>query len=112
MERLKSRIFFVEKSIQESFDELKEGKTEEQELYRHLSNAFENLKENAYAGIQIPKRLIPQIYITKYKVTNLWKYDLPKGWRLIYSVGQEGITILSIILEWLDHKEYERRFGY
>ena len=48
----------------------------------------------------------------RYKITNLWKYDLPKGWRLIYSIGREGVEILSIILEWMNHKNYERRFNY
>ena len=43
---------------------------------------------------------------------NLWKYDLPKGWRLLYSVRGNEIIVISIILEWLSHKEYERRLGY
>ena len=59
------------------------------------------LRENAFAGVQIPKRLIPRVYIKKYAVVNLWKYDLPRGWRLI-----------SAVLEWFPHHEYERRFKY
>jgi len=98
--------------FKKSFEELKDGKFEEQELYKHLNQAFKNLKENVYSGIHIPKKLIPKLYITKYGLTNLWKYDLPKGWRLIYSIGKEEISVVSIILEWLDHKEYERRFKY
>ena len=57
-------------------------------------------------------RLIPKIYIKKYEITNLWKYDLPRGWRIIYSIANEDIEIISLILEWIDHKEYERRFKY
>ncbi len=109
---IKSRLFFAEKIIEKSFNELKIGKVEEQELYSQLSQAFENLKRNAFCGIQIPKRLIPQHYIQKYLISNLWKYDLPRGWRLLYSVGKEGIEIISVILDWLDHKNYERRFSY
>ena len=109
---IKSRIFFAEKSIEESFKELEHGKTEEQELYSHILQALTNLKKNAFSSIQLPKRLIPYIYIKKYYITNLWKYDLPKGWRLIYSVGKEGIEVLFVVLEWMDHKEYEKRFGY
>jgi len=37
---------------------------------------------------------------------------IPNGWRLIYSVANGEIKILSIILEWMSHKDYERRFGY
>jgi hypothetical protein len=46
-------------------------------------------------------------------MNNLWKYDLPDGWRLIYTLSTPNkIEILAIILEWFDHKNYERRFGY
>ena len=47
-----------------------------------------------------------------YEIDNLWKYDLPRGWRLMYSVARDEVIVISIILEWLPHKEYERRFGY
>lgn len=30
---------------------------------------------------------------------NLWKYDLPKAWRLIYSVANGEVCIISIVLE-------------
>lgn len=70
------------------------------------------MEENAFCGIQIPKRLIPKTYLRKYGVDNLWKYDLPEGWRLLYSVRRDEIIVVSIILEWPPHKEYERRFGY
>ena len=109
---VKSRIFFADKSIENSFRELEKSKTEDNELHRHLSNALGNLKRNVYSGIQIPKRLIPKIYIREYNVENLWKYDLPRGWRLIYTVSNEGVVVLSVILEWMDHKEYDRRFNY
>jgi Txe/YoeB family toxin of Txe-Axe toxin-antitoxin module len=107
-----SRIFFSEEKIKKDLEELKNGKTEEIELYNLLNQAFENLKRNAFCGIQIPKRLIPKKDIIKYHVDNLWKYNLPNAWRLIYTVGKEGVKVLSIILEWLDHKEYEQRFHY
>ena len=50
----------------------------------------------------------------EYGVDNLWKYDLPGSWRVIYTVTTEGeLYILAVILEWFsDHKEYERRFRY
>jgi hypothetical protein len=107
-----SRIFFGEEKIKNQLEELKTGKNEEQELYYFLNQAFENLKKNAFSGVQIPKNRIPKEYLIKYKITNLWKYNLPNAWRVIYSVGKEGIQVLSIILEWMNHKEYERRFNY
>lgn len=109
---IKSKVFFLNERLKKDLESLKEGNPEEKELYKQIHQALNNLEQNAYSGIQIPKRLIPLVYIKKYTITNLWKYDLPKGWRLIYSVGNEGIEILSLILEWLDYKEYERRFNY
>ena len=109
---IKSRVFFAETKLQESFEELKKSNLEEQDLYKHIKQALENLKANAFSGIQIPKRLIPSVYVSKYNLNNLWKYDLPKGWRLLYTIGKEGVEVVSIILEWMNHKEYERRFKY
>jgi len=63
-------------------------------------------------GIAIPKRLIPKEYIRRYRIDNLWKYDLPKGWRLLYTVQGNNVNIVSIIVEWMDHKNYKRRFKY
>ncbi|MGI0135174.1 MAG: hypothetical protein ACREBW_09485 [Candidatus Micrarchaeaceae archaeon] len=60
----------------------------------------------------MPKRLIPKIYMQKYGVNNLRKYNLPHGWRLVYSLKGSEIEIIAIILEWFTHKEYERRFNY
>ena len=109
---MKSEIKFADEKIQKSFEALKESKTEDQRLYKWICRAFEDLEENAFCGIRIPKRLIPKVYIDKYGIDNLWKYDLPRSWRLIYSVANDGICVLSIILEWVDHKNYERKFNY
>ena len=92
--------------------ELKNSKTEDEKLYKWILRAFADLKENAFCGVRIRKKLIPKVYVEKYGIDNLWKYDLPSGWRLIYSVANGQVCILSIILEWMDHKNYERRFGY
>ncbi len=109
---MKSEISFAEVRIEKALRDLKNSKTEDKKLHKWILRAFEDLKENAFCGMQLPKRLIPKIYVSKYGIDNLWKYDLPKGWRLIYSVANGQICILSIILEWMDHKNYERRFNY
>ena len=52
-------------------------------------------------------------YVQKYGINNLWKYDLPRGWRLLYTVTADNeVELISAILEWFDHKDYERKFGY
>jgi len=108
---MKSEVYFADKKLKGAYDTLKEGKFEDKRLYDLINHAIDDLREDAFAGTQVQKRLIPKEYL-KYGIDNLWKYDLPNGWRLMYSVGREEIKIISIILEWLDHKEYERRFSY
>jgi hypothetical protein len=65
-----------------------------------------------FCGTQVPKRLIPKIYITKYDIDNLWKLNLHKNWRLMYSVAGDGTQMVTLALGWLPHKEYEQRFRY
>jgi len=82
-------------------------------LHNSVQRAFDMLSENPQSEIQIPKKIIPKYYIRKYEVQNLWKYNLPGGWRLIYWIdGSEKEKILVLVLEILSHKEYEQRFGY
>ena len=104
-----SRVVFVSEKLENAFESL----SEEDPLKKHIKRAIEDLKNNAFTGTQIPKRLFPKEYIKKYHVTNLWKYDLPSGWRIIYTIVRENeVQLLSVILEFFNHKEYARIFGY
>ena len=109
---MKSTVHFAEEKLKEAYNSLMDSKVEDKILYKWVSRAIDDLEENAFCGIQVPKKLIPKVYIEKYRIDNLWKYDLPKGWRLLYSVAKEEILIVSIIIEWMNHKDYERRFKY
>lgn len=104
-----SKVVFISEKLEKTFESIPENEI----LKKQIKRAIENLKENAFAGIRIPKRLFPKEYVVKYNVTNLWKYDLPDGWRLMYTiVSPNKVEILSVILEWLSHPDYERRFNY
>lgn len=109
---MKSIVHFGNEKLKEAFDSLKNSKVEDKILYKWIFRAIADLENNAFCGIQVPKKLIPKIYVAKYNIDNLWKYDLPKGWRLLYSVANSEVSIISIILEWMDHKNYEKRFKY
>lgn len=113
MEKIKSEIIFANEKILSSLENLKNSKTEDKKLYEFLIRAFEDLENNAFCGIQISKKLIPKEYHKKYgQLNNLWKYNLPNAWRLIYTIKNDEVMVLSIILEWMTHKEYEKRFKY
>jgi Txe/YoeB family toxin of Txe-Axe toxin-antitoxin module len=105
-------VTFIDKKLESEFESLKEGKFEDKRLYKFMDRAIKDLKKDPSSGTKIPKKLWPKIYIKSYGVNNLWKYDLPNGWRIIYTIKTDEVTILNVILEWFDHKEYERRFKY
>ncbi len=107
-----TNVAFITQKLKEEFDILKEGKFEDKQLYAFIDRAINDLKDKPTCGIKIPKKLWPKDYVQKHQITNLWKYDLPNAWRLVYTIEHDEIKIVSIILEWFDHKEYEKRFGY
>lgn len=107
--RKPSKVVFISQKLEDTFNSL----DDQDFVKKSIIKAVRDLKTNAFAGVHVPKRLIPSQYIRKYGINNLWKYDLPKGWRLLYTVTSENeVDIISAILEWFDHKEYERRFKY
>lgn len=106
-----TKIVFADEHVKKAFDQLKESKAE-QKLYQNLLKAFGEIVKTPSGFIHLRRELIPKEYVRKYEINNLWKYDLPDGWRLLYSLGRDEIEIIAIILEWLDHKNHERRFGY
>ncbi len=107
-----SEVQFADEHVKKAFEDLKKSKTEDKRLYKSITDAVEDIQKNAFCGIQIPKNLIPAVYIKKYGIRNLWKYNLPNAWRLLYTVIGTEVKIISIVIEWLDHKNYERRFKY
>lgn len=41
---------------------------------------------------------------------NLYCIDLPKAWRLLYTIVRDGEDIFVVVLEIVDHKQYSRWF--
>jgi len=107
--QLESKIKFIDEKLKTIFENLE---SKNKELYWQIINALKDIEKNAFCGIQIRKRQIPKEYIKKYKIHNLWKYNLPNAWRLLYSIEADETIIISIVLEWLHHKEYNKTFHY
>jgi len=105
-------VGFISHKLKNQFDSLKSGKFEDKKLYEFIDRAIDDLKKNPMCGTKIKKKIWPKEYKKKYEITNLWKYDLPNAWRVIYTIESDEIRIMSIILEWFSHKNYEKRFKY
>jgi Txe/YoeB family toxin of Txe-Axe toxin-antitoxin module len=105
-------VAFANKKLEHDFEKLKKEKFENKNLYISIQRAIEDLKKNPKCGTKIPQTLWPKTYVKSYHITNLWKYNLPKSWRLIYTIAEDKVMILNVILDWYSHKKYERKFGY
>jgi len=100
---------YADEKIKKDFEKLK---NRDDKLLRHLKNAIENIKEDPTCGIKVPQKLIPKEWIKKYSIDNLYKYNLPDAWRLLYSLSGGQVEIIAIILGCYNHKNYERKFNY
>ncbi len=100
---------YADERIKKDLEKLKQR---DPGFYEHISNALRNIQEDPVCGIKILQRLIPKEWIKKFEIDNLYKYNLPNGWRLFYSLIGNEIEVIGIILRFMDHKEYERTFHY
>src|SRR3989344_6182967 len=83
-----------------------------QTLLRSIERVKELLKQNPFAGDQIPKRQIPLKYIKKFDVDNAWSIELADRWRLIYTITGNQIEIVTFVVDIFNHRDYDKVLGY
>ena len=76
-------------------------------VLRSIGNKAYKVKTKMAGSTPIPKKGIKNVLI-KHEVKSIRIYNLPKAWRLLYSVQADQIGIISIILDWMNHKDYEK----
>ena len=101
-------VIFVDDELENVF----EGLDDSDPIKKALIRAIENIREDARAGRVVKKKLIPRELIQKYGINNLRIYNLPSAWRMFYTVTAGDIEIISVVLDWMSHKDYERLFGF
>lgn len=103
------KIKFVNLDLKKSFELL----DKEDPIKKAIIRAIQNINENCYCGRNVRKKLIPKKLVDKYGINNLWIYNLPSSWRLIYSLTTSGeIELIAVLLDWMNHKDYERLFNF
>ena len=103
-------VVFADERIKKAWGDIKRN---DEVMAKQLNRAREDLLADAFYGRPVRKKLIPKAYIQKYEIDNLWIYNLPNGWRLLYTLIPENkIEIITIILDWMPHKDYERLFDF
>ena len=83
-------------------------------IFKSVNQKVELIKSNPHFGDPVAKKLIPEIYKAKYGVTNLFQVELPAYWRMLYTLtdGESEIEIIAFVLDVINHKEYDKKFGY
>ena len=110
---MKARIFYNDESASEKYNDLKNSSDlKDLRILKEIDKAIDNLEKNPFSGVQIPKRLIPKSYNKIFEPDNLWKYNLNNSWRLIYWISSDEDGCITLLIDWMNHKEYERLFGY
>jgi len=100
---------YADKNVKRDLEKLEKR---DKEFFEHVKNAFRNIKEDPVCGIKVSMKLIPKDWRKKYGINNLYKYNLPNAWRILYSLAGNKIEIIAIILGCFNHKDYERKLGY
>ena len=86
--------------------------SENQSLLRSLERAREILKVNPTYGDHVERKKIPKEYVQKYGIDNLWRVELSKYWRLLYTLKGSEVEIITFVLDIMDHERYDKLFGY
>jgi hypothetical protein len=79
---------------------------------RIINAGLDVLKLNMFVGERIERKKYPRYYVQKYGVNNLYKFNLDSRTRLMYALVAEETGVAVVVLEVLDHRKYEERFGY
>lgn len=82
--------------------------SENQQLLKSIKQKIELIKTNPQYGDPVPKKLIPKAL----PIDNLWVVDMTGYWRMLYTLKGSKVEILCFILNIVDHKKYDRMFGY
>jgi hypothetical protein len=84
----------------------------EAQLVACIEREKKNLKANPQHGNHITRVTIPQSASKRYGTDRLWKIDLVGYWRLIYTLIGDETRLVVFVLEFMDHKKYDKVFGY
>ena len=82
------------------------------QLLKSIERTKNNLKIDPQCGIHIPRKVISKSVVARYGTNRLWKIDLVGYWRLIYTLTGDEVKIVAFVLEFMDHKKYDKVFGY
>jgi len=103
------------KELQEKvLEEKKQGieNSSNMQLLKAIDREKNNVKIDPQYGAHISRRNISKKAAERYGTDRLWKIDLVGYWRMIYTIMGDDVKIIAFVLEFMDHKKYDKVFGY
>lgn len=77
---------------------------------RKLREHARRLREEPFLGDRIPRKRMPKPF---RGLPNLFRLELPGGWRALYTVASRPTVGTQIRIVWIgDHRRYDRLPGY
>ena len=77
---------------------------------RKLRELTTRLQADPFFGDRIQASRVPKEF---RNLPNLFRLELPEGWRALYTVAGDFAVRVEIRIVWIgDHKRYDRLFGY
>lgn len=85
---------------------------EDRMLFEAIERIRDRIQKDPFCGDPISKNKIPKYYKERYGVRGLFRIELPLFWRMLYTIKGEELQIISFVVDILDHKKYNKKFGY
>ena len=100
-----NKIVFTDDRVENIFHLL----PDEDPLKKGIIKAIKDIRKDCQVG-EVVKRdsVILRNYKQKYGINNLRIYDLPLAYRLMYTITPNEVEIISVILNWMNHKDYDK----
>ena len=113
-------VDFDKDAYQEYIDLIKDVKEDKKarkppthaQLLKSIDETLKKIKNNPFYGNIIKKDRIPKETILKYGTGKLYRCELVGYWRLIYTVVGKDVEIIAVVLEYMNHDKYNKRFKY
>lgn len=105
------RIFFKGQAKESYIDLKKRSNKEAKTLLKSIERIKNILIDNPQFGDPIKKDLIPKSFKIM-GISNIYRIELSNYWRMLYTIEGNKIEVLLFILTIIDHKKYNKLFGY
>lgn len=83
-----------------------------EQLLTSINNALKNIKADYKYGDLIPRKYISKSSIERYGTDKILRVELIGYWRLLYTIIGDEAKVVAFILEYMDHNNYNKIFGY